>query len=113
MTQLACDTNSLLDVMCGDIVREMFSLRYEYIVPHAMLRDELSESQRLHMLEMGLRPKRLSAGDADRVRVLNEAYPSLEAHDSSILVLAESEMCALVTGDADLRLAAKKEQIWR
>jgi len=108
---LVCDTNVLLDMLSGNIVSEMFRLRYRYITPDLVLRGELRETQISAVLGMGLQCLPVQHETANRAAVLGRAYPKLQDYDLLILATAESERCSLLTGDAALRGAAEDMHI--
>lgn len=110
MLLLISDTNILMDVEVGDLVAPMFSLGYQFAVPDVLYYEELEE-QHVHLLDMGLQTRTLSAKSVERVQTLSQTYAKPGRNDLFALALAEVEKCPLLTGDAALRQVAETEQV--
>lgn len=110
MLLLISDANILMDVEVGDLVAPMFSLGYDFAVPNILYYEEL-EDQHAHLLDMGLQVRILTDKGVGRVQTLSQTYPKPSRNDLFALVLAESEKCPLLTGDANLRAAAETEKV--
>ena len=110
MLLLISDANILIDIEIGGLVAPMFSLEYQFAVPDVLFYEELEE-QHNYMLEMGLSAKVLDEEMVKRVADLAAKYPRPGRNDLFALVLAEKEICPLLTGDKDLKVAAESENI--
>ena len=107
---LISDTNILIDIEDGSLTPIVFRLSYEIIVPDILFELELKE-QHTHLLAAGLKIKSLSTESVKRTEALNLKYPKPSIIDHSALALSIQEKCPLLTGDKDLRDAAKNEGV--
>ena len=110
MLLLISDANILIDIEDGQLTPIIFRLSYEIAVPDILYELELRE-RHSHLLEAGLQIKSLTAESIKRTEVLIQQYPRPSMMDHSALALALQEQCPLLTGDKDLRTAAKKEGV--
>lgn len=110
MLILISDANILIDIEEGNLTSVLFRLPYEIMVSDILFEIELREQHR-HLLEAGLKVKSLSAESIKKIEFLISQYPRPSRIDHSALALAIQEKCPLLTGDKDLRNAAKKEGI--
>jgi predicted nucleic acid-binding protein len=107
---LVSDANILIDIEVGELIAPMFSLGYQFAVPDVLYYDEI-EAQHAHLLNMGLQVRSLPAAGVARVEMLSQLHKRPGRNDLFALALAEAEQCPLLTGDADLRIAAQSEQV--
>jgi predicted nucleic acid-binding protein len=110
MLLLISDANILIDVEKGNLTPVIFCLSYEIAVPDILFELELRE-RHSHLLEVGLKVKSLTAESIKKTESLTQQYPRPSMMDHSALALALQEQCPLLTGDKDLRVAAKKEGV--
>lgn len=110
MTLLISDTNIFIDFEEGELIDELFCLAYTLGVPDLLYEDELRE-QHADLLARGLKLLELDAQGLSRIMKLGRLYPQPSRLDLAALVTAEQNNCALVTGDRNLRRAAKSEGI--
>jgi predicted nucleic acid-binding protein len=110
MLLLISDTNVLIDIEDGNLTPVIFRLPYEIAVPDILFELELREQHR-HLLDTGLKVKSLTTESVQRAEVLSVKYPKPSLIDHSTLALAIQEKCPLLTGDRDLRSAAKNEGV--
>lgn len=110
MLLLISDTNILIDIEDGNLTPLVFRLPYEIAVPDILFELELRE-QHNHLLEAGLKVKSLTTQSIKKTESLNYKYPRPSLTDHSALALAMQEKCPLLTGDKDLRAAAKSEGV--
>lgn len=110
MQLLVSDTNILIDIEVGNLTPVIFRLRFDIAVPDILFESELRE-QHSHLLEAGLRVKRMSADAVREIEALSLKYSRTSIMDLSALALAKQEKCLLLTGDRDLREAAITEGI--
>ena len=110
MLLLISDTNILIDVEDGNLTPLIFRLPYEITVPDVLFELELKE-QHSHLLQAGLKIKSLTAEFVQRTEILSAKYPGPSLMDQYTLALALQEKSPLLTGDKDLRSAAKAEGV--
>jgi rRNA-processing protein FCF1 len=110
MLLLISDANILIDIEDGHLTPAIFRLPYEIAVPDILFELELREKHG-HLLEAGLKVKSLNSESAKKTESLIAQYPRPSIMDHSALALAIQEQCPLLTGDKDLRIAAKKENV--
>jgi len=109
MKILVCDSNVLIDLIRGYLLEQAFGLGYRLVVPERLYLSELR--RHAYLLDKGLQLRELSAGEMASVRRLSQPHGALGRYDLSLLVLAESLRCPLLTGDADLRLLAEARNL--
>lgn len=110
MLLLISDANILIDMEDGNLIPVIFQLPYEIAVPDILFELELRE-QHSHLLQAGLKVKSLNSESVKKTEFLTGQYPRPSMMDHSALALALQEQCPLLTGDKDLRIAAKKEGV--
>lgn len=110
MLLLISDANILIDMEDGSLIPVIFQLPYEIAVPDILFELELRE-RHSHLLQAGLKVKSLSPASIKKTEFLTGQYPRPSMMDHSALALALQERCPLLTGDKDLRIAAKKEGV--
>ena len=110
MLLLISDANILIDIEDGNLTPVIFRLPYEIAVPDILFELELRE-RHSHLLKAGLKVKSLTAESVKKTEFLTQQYPRPSMMDHSALALALQERCPLLTGDKDLRIAAKKEGV--
>jgi predicted nucleic acid-binding protein len=94
----------------GNLIPVIFQLPYEITVPDILFELELKEEHN-YLLHAGLKVKSLVAESVKKTEFLTQQYPRPSIMDHSALALAIQERCPLLTGDKDLRIAAKKEGV--
>jgi predicted nucleic acid-binding protein len=80
------------------------------LVPDILFELELKERHG-HLLKVGLRVKSLTAESVKKIEDLSFKYTRPSMMDRAALALAIQEGCPLLTGDKDLRTAAKSEGV--
>jgi predicted nucleic acid-binding protein len=110
MLLLISDANILIDMEDGNLIPVIFQLPYEIAVPDILFELELRE-RHSHLLQAGLKVKSLNSESVKKTEFLTQQYPRPSMMDHSALALALQERCPLLTGDKDLRVAAKKEGV--
>lgn len=105
---LISDANILIDLECANLSQTVFALGYRFGVPDVLFAEELEE-QHAHLLTLGLETLSLSAQVVATMEQLADRYRRPSRNDLFTLALALAEQCPLLTGDAALRSAAKKE----
>ncbi len=107
---LISDANILIDIENGLLTPAVFRLSSEIAVPDILFELELRERYS-HLLDAGLKIKSLTPESVKKTESLTAQYPRPSMMDHSALALAIQEQCPLLTGDKDLRIAAKKENV--
>jgi predicted nucleic acid-binding protein len=110
MLLLISDSNVFIDIEDGKLTPVIFQLPYEIAVPDTLFELELGEQHR-HLVEAGLKVKSLTSESVKRTEALSVKYQRPSMMDHSALALAIQEKCPLLTGDRDLRSAAKSEGV--
>lgn len=110
MLLLISDANVLIDIEDGNLTSFIFSLPYEIAVPDVLFELELRKAHS-HLLKTGLKVKTLNPEFVAKAEFLNVKYSKPSILDNIALALALQERCPLLTGDRDLRIAAKEEGI--
>lgn len=110
MQLLISDANILIDMEEGELITLFFNLPYEFCVPDVLYYEEL-EDQHAHLRELGLSLRELSAESLSQVAELKGKYTGPSTNDVFALLLAQQEGGPLLSGDKDLREAAKAESI--
>lgn len=107
---LISDANILIDLEDGGLITEMFKLPFQFRVPDMLFADELEENHG-YLLEHGLQLGELAPAFMAEAEVLTSKYKKPSRYDCFALALAKQEECPLLTGDKNLRLAAKLEDV--
>lgn len=89
---------------------ELFKLPYQIQVPDMLFADEL-EADHGYLLEHGLQLGELSPASMAEVETLVIRHKQPSRYDCFALMLAKQEQCPLLTGDQNLRNAAKLENV--
>lgn len=109
MQVFSCDANILIDLEEGKVLDLLFQLPHRFLVPDILFAEELQE-QHGHLLGLGLGLGELSPRSmSDANRLVRRYGKSCSRNDCFVLALARQEQCVLLTGDQDLRNAAKAE----
>jgi len=103
---LVVDTNIFIDISCGSLEFELFRLLCR-ISTTDMVFEEIQEPDPQKLIGYGLEVRSLSGDQIQRIRVLAARYPRPSRPDLSALVLASQLKTMLLTGDRNLRKAAR------
>ena len=110
MQLLVSDTNIPIDIEHGNLTVSMFSMKIVFIVPDVLFEKEL-RARHSHLLDLGLKIRRLSDEAVDKVLEFANKYRQPSRIDLFALGLAMQESCPLLTGDKNLRKAAVQEGV--
>lgn len=88
----------------------MFQLPEQFAVPDILFAEEL-EAQHAELVQKGLQVKEMDEATVIEAIRLSQRYRKPGQNDINALALAITEECPLLTGDLDLRNAAKKESV--
>ncbi len=94
----------------GGLLELMFQLPFEFKVSDMLYADELSH-RHSHLLQLGLHQVELTPTSMLDAMRMTHAYAGPSRYDCFSLALAKQERCPLLTGDGDLRKAARKETV--
>ncbi len=104
------DTNVLIDFAVGGILRELFRLEAEWMIPDLALQ-EIHQPEPSLLRQLGLSVLELTGAEVAQVSALRESYLALSVADLALLVLALREGAILITGDKGLRTAALSQRV--
>lgn len=119
MRLLISDTNVLIDMEAGGLMDRFFQLPMQFGIPDVLYYEEV-EPGRPDLVELGLLVMEVRGEFVQYAECLPVQYNHcLSAkhgfkpshNDYLALALAKQESCALLTGDANLRIVAGHEQI--
>lgn len=110
MQVLISDANVLIDMEAGGLLELMFQLSFEFKVSDMLFADELSQ-RHSHLMDLGLHLAELTPTGMEDAMRMTHTYPGPSRYDCFSLALARQEGCPLLTGDGDLRKAARKEAV--
>lgn len=107
---LISDANVIIDMEAGGLIKQMFNLDYEFVVPDVLYEEELKEDHP-NLQKLGLKRRELQAAAVEYTVALGAKYPKPSRIDLMALALARQEQCRLLTGDQALREASTMEGI--
>lgn len=107
---LISDANILIDLEDGNLITELFKLPFQFQVPDLLFADEL-EANHGYLLKHGLKLGGLTPESMAHVETLVAKHNKPSRYDCFALALAKQENCPLLTGDKNLRKAAKLEEV--
>lgn len=110
MQVLISDANILIDMDVGGLLESLFQLPYQLKVSDLLFHDELAHYHG-HLLDLGLELQELTPDSMREAQRLTDTYRDPSRYDCFSLALAKQEGCPLLTGDKNLRKAAKKEAV--
>jgi predicted nucleic acid-binding protein len=105
---LISDANVIIDMEVGGLIKQMFRLDYEFVVPDVLYEEELKENHS-NLPKLGLKRRELQAAAVEYTVALGTKYPKPGRIDLMALALAKQEQCRLLTGDQALREAGRAE----
>ena len=111
MNVMVADTSVLIDLERGTLLKQCFSLPYQFTVPDLLYENELASRQEgpsfgESLIELGLRIEELAGDEVESALRYKQKQPSLSLPDSFALALAASRSWMLLTGDGALRALA-------
>lgn len=119
MRLLISDANILIDMEAGTLMDRLFRLPMRLGIPDLLYYEEIQEG-RPDLEDMGLQIMEVSGEFVKYAEMLpgrhNHTLPAKNGekpshNDYLALALAKQESCTLLTGDANLRIVASKEQV--
>jgi len=107
---LISDANVLIDIEVGGLIKQMFRLEYEFVVPDVLYEIELKNNHS-KLPKLGLKQCELEAAAVEYTITLGSKYRKPGRIDLMALALARQEQCPLLTGDQALRQAGVAEGV--
>ncbi len=104
------DTNILIDLHAGGLLRELFRLPFRLAAPDVIVA-ELLEPDGKTLVEHGLESMELAGDQVLEVTSLLARYRSVSTNDLFALVLARTHKATLLTGDRHLSETADQEGV--
>lgn len=104
------DTNVLIDLHRGEILRQFFTLPYTFSAPDVII-EELEDPDGSVLMGYGLQKGELSGERVLEVYELSGYHRNIALNDLFALVLAASIGVTLLTGDNRLRVLAAKHNV--
>lgn len=119
MRLLISDANILIDMEAGALIETLFRLPMQFGIPDLLYYEEIEEGSP-GLEDLGLLIMEVSGDFVKYAEQLPGQYnhtlparngPKPSHNDYLALALAKQESCTLLTGDANLRVVASKEQV--
>ncbi len=110
MPLLISDANIFIDFEDGGLLKDLFRLADTIGIPDLLFEEELRERHE-GLLDLGLKLMELESKAVQRAVELAAVYRKPSRLDLTALVLAEQQICPLLTGDKNLRTAAETESV--
>ena len=119
MRLLISDANILIDMEAGALMDTLFRLPMQFGIPDLLYYEEIEEGSP-GLEDLGLLIMEVSGDFVKYAEQLPGQYnhtlparngPKPSHNDYLALALAKQESCTLLTGDANLRVVASKEQV--
>lgn len=119
MRLLISDANILIDMEAGALMETLFQLPMQFGIPDLLYHEEI-EPGSPGLEDLGLQVMEVSGAFVAYAQQLSGHHnhllpakngPKPSHNDYLALALAKQETCTLLTGDANLRIVADKEQV--
>lgn len=119
MRLLISDANILIDMEAGALMETLFRLPMQFGIPDLLYYEEIEEGSP-GLEQLGLQIMEVSGDFVKYAAALPRQYNLMlpakhgvkpSHNDYLALALAKQESCTLLTGDANLRIVAIKEQV--
>lgn len=113
MEYISSDTNVWIDFMKIEILNLPFKLQYVYLMENSTISEELlvPEGLNARLVELGLKGTDMSFEEYILAEEYGSKYKRLSNHDCIALAIAKNRKIILLTGDLNLRKAAKAEKV--
>ena len=105
------DTSVLIDLERASLLTPSLRLRFGFAVPDLLYERELKPFGGEDLLKRGLRVEALDSAGVAQAIEYQRSNPRLSLPDTFALALAKSNGWTLLTGDAELRHVAEREQV--
>lgn len=111
MLLLISDANILIDMEAGKLMEKLFQLPMQFAMPDILYWEEIAPGTP-ELEQLGLKVLEISSDYVAYAAELPNKYGSNpSSNDYLALALAKQEGCPLLTGDQDLKRAAKGEDV--
>lgn len=110
MAILVSDSNVIIDMNVGELIRHMFRLDDIIATPNVLYREELA-NHHPELPALGLQIEHIDDQGVLEVERLVSVYQGTSTNDLFALVLAKERKWILLTGDGPLRAAALAEDV--
>lgn len=107
---LILDTTICIDLFYGQLLEKVLTLPYEFILPDVIVA-ELIDPPGEYLIRLGYTVQQLSSETIGQFFALRNKYTKPSTNDLFALLMARVNACPLLTGDGDLREAAKNEGV--
>jgi predicted nucleic acid-binding protein len=108
--RLLLDTTICIDLFNGDLLTTVIRLPYECALPDVIVAELVAPPGEL-FAQSGYAILSIQADRIPEFTTLRKKYPKPSTNDLFALVLSKTHSCILITGDSDLRNAAKSEGV--
>lgn len=108
LSSCVVDTNILIDLHRGGVLREFFQLPCTILAPDVIVAELLDPSGEM-LLVLGLQSMGFSGTEVMRIFELSRNHPEVSINDLFAVLLAETKGALLLTGDKRLRRIAEQE----
>ncbi len=108
--RLFLDTTICIDLFNGRLLEKVLTLPYEFVLPDVIVA-ELLDPPGEYLIQLGYSMQQIPAEAIGQFFSLREKYTKPSTNDLFALLMARIHTCALLTGDGDLREAARNEGV--
>jgi rRNA-processing protein FCF1 len=109
--QLVVDTSVCIDIFNGGILESVTRLAYQFLLPDVILFEELIDPPCEKFIGAGFVACGTTGGELYTFVELTGKYKAPSRNDLFALTIAKRRGLILLSGDKDLRSAAKKEKV--
>ena len=111
MDILVSDTSVIIDLERAQLIEEIFSLPFRFVVPGALFEREMRDYGGEKLVALGLEVWNLTGTRVQEAQRLRGLERRISVHDSYALALAKTEGAMVLTGDGALRVLAEAEGV--
>ncbi|MCC7486565.1 MAG: hypothetical protein IT529_16450 [Burkholderiales bacterium] len=111
MDVLVSDTSVVIDLERAQLIEQVFSLPYRFVVPDALYEAELKDYGGERLMALGLQVRSLSGEEVAEAQRLRSRERRISIHDSYALSLAKAEAAVLLAGEAAMRRLAEAGEV--
>ncbi len=111
MDILVSDTSVIIDLERAQLIEEIFSLPFRFVVPGALFEREMRDYGGEKLVALGLEVWNLTGTQVQEAQRLRGLERRISVHDSYALALAKTEGAMVLTGDGALRVLAEAEGV--
>lgn len=111
MDILVSDTSVIIDLERAQLIEEIFSLPFRFVVPGALFEREMRDYGGEKLVALGLEVWNLTGTQVQEAQRLRGLERRISVHDSYALALAKAEGAVILTGDGALRVLAEAQGV--